>query len=185
MLVQDSAWVGGKESAVDNEAHYAQNSGTSLMTQKPLTLEERVALLSDELALAGQWRRPSILLVVYRSALVRRAAQRLLAAHLQARGEQLHQIIVNTEQFDVLRALADQPISPATVYAISGLRHGGGKGGLNAYHALNLRREILVDRSLRATFWLTEAEARRLPREAPDFWAFRHHVVSLVDLRWK
>lgn len=155
------------------------------MAQKPPTLEERVALLTDELSLARQWRRPSILMVVYRSALVRRAAQRLLEADLTARGEALRQITVSPERFDVLRILTDEPASPRAVYAVSGLRHGGGKAGLNAFQALNLRRELLVDRSLRAIFWLTESEARRLPRQAPDFWAFRHQVVSLVDLTWR
>jgi tetratricopeptide (TPR) repeat protein len=64
------------------------------------------------------------------------------------------------------------------VFSVVGLSQGGGKGGANAYRALNIRRELLVDHQLRAIFWLTGAEARELSRHAPDFWAFRHRVVE-------
>jgi hypothetical protein len=155
------------------------------MSEKALPLEERMMLLTDELVLAAKWHRPSILLVVYRSELVRRAARKLLVAQLSPQGDALCPITVTPDNYDVLRALVARPASRSTVFEISGLRHGPGKYGAHTYQALNLRRELLVERGLRTIFWLTQAEARQLPRQAPDFWAFRHRVVSLVDLQWK
>jgi tetratricopeptide (TPR) repeat protein len=55
---------------------------------------------------------------------------------------------------------------------------GGGKGGANAYRALNIRRELLVDYQVRALFWLTRDETIELSHHAPDFWAFRHRVIE-------
>jgi hypothetical protein len=117
--------------------------------------------------------------------MVRRAARNLLSAELAQRGDVLRPIVVTPELYDVLRGLIIQQASAETVFEVSGLRHGGGRNGAHAYQALNLRRELLVEKSLRTIFWLTEPEARQLPRNAPDFWAFRHQVVSLVDFQWK
>jgi hypothetical protein len=153
------------------------------MPQKPPNLRDSVSQLVDELVLARQWSRPSILITIYRSAAVRRAAEELLMGELNRQGQVLRPISITAASYDILLNLTKETAPRNTVFAISGLRHGGGKGGVNAFHALNLRRELLVDRRLRVVFWLTEGEARRLPRQAPDFWAFRHRVVSLVELR--
>jgi tetratricopeptide (TPR) repeat protein len=67
------------------------------------------------------------------------------------------------------------------VFFVSGLKWGGGEDGLNAYRALNLRRELFIERGLRVVFWLTEGEAVALAQHAPDFWAFRHRVVEFVE----
>jgi tetratricopeptide (TPR) repeat protein len=67
------------------------------------------------------------------------------------------------------------------VFFITGLKWGGGKGGFNAYRALNMRREFFVDNEMRIVLWLTKKEASNLPRHAPDFWAFRHRVVEFID----
>ena len=77
--------------------------------------------------------------------------------------------------------LVQSPDHEHTVYFITGLKWGGGKGGYNAYRALNMRREFFIDNQMRIVLWLTKSEAAHLPRHAPDFWAFRHRVVELLD----
>ncbi|MCJ7435298.1 MAG: tetratricopeptide repeat protein, partial [Anaerolineales bacterium] len=61
--------------------------------------------------------------------------------------------------------------------------HGAGVDGNDAYQALNLYRETLVEKRIRVVFWLTEKEASNLPRFAPDFWAFRHRVIEFASSR--
>ena len=67
------------------------------------------------------------------------------------------------------------------VFSITGLRWGGGKGYSNAYRALNMHREHLVDSKALSLFWLSRFEARQIAKFAPDFWVFRHLVVEFLD----
>jgi tetratricopeptide (TPR) repeat protein len=69
------------------------------------------------------------------------------------------------------------------VYYISNIDWGGGEDGKQAYRALNLHRELLVEDEIKVVFWLTTNEAASLPRLAPDFWAFRHRVVEFISQR--
>jgi tetratricopeptide (TPR) repeat protein len=70
-----------------------------------------------------------------------------------------------------------------SVFSVLGLSRGGGTRNANAYRALNMRRELLVDYDIRALFWLNKAESRSLSRIAPDFWAFRHRVIDFSPAR--
>jgi tetratricopeptide (TPR) repeat protein len=65
---------------------------------------------------------------------------------------------------------------------VRNLRQGGGGGYSNAYRALNMHREYLVEEGIKAIFWLSDGEGRQLARFAPDFWAFRHLVVAFPEL---
>lgn len=153
--------------------------------QEAQAVDELLKILAEELQLANRWNRPSLLIATYRSEYVRAYAEGKLESLLQARGDCVARFLVGKDRFDVpaeLRRLAEYQ---EKVFFVSGLRHGGGKSGRNAYRALNVRREILVDEKIRAVFWLTEAEAHGLPRFAPDFWAFRHRVVALDDFHFQ
>jgi len=143
--------------------------------------EDRVASLFEELALAVRWERPSILVAVYDSEFVRTRAEAILSGRLAALGQRTAAFPVGKETLDVPRLLAEDPERAATVYFVSGLRWGGGKGGFEAYRALNLHREYLVEAQVRAVFWLTQAEAADLAHHAPDFWSFRHRVIEFPD----
>jgi tetratricopeptide (TPR) repeat protein len=85
-------------------------------------------------------------------------------------------------RYDVPIILRDFPAREETVFFVSGLQWGGGRGYSNAYRALNLHREYLVETKIRSVFWITQAESKQMTRHAPDFWAFRHKVVDFLDL---
>jgi tetratricopeptide (TPR) repeat protein len=148
--------------------------------QPPESLDELVGVLFAELSLSVELDRPSILLAVYESEFVRQKAEALLEGRLSELGQNVHRYQVDEEHFDVPLTLSQQSNLGEIVFFVTGLRWGGGKGGFNAYRALNLRREYFVDNSIRAVFWLTEKEAVDLPRRAPDFWAFRHRVIEFI-----
>ena len=143
--------------------------------------DERVAIFVEELELARQWQRPSILLAVYRSEFVRARAEAALEKCLLEIGQVVYRLEISEELFDIALILSQHPDREQRVYFITGFKWGGGREGLNAYRALNLRREFFVENRIRAVFWLAESEANILPRYAPDFWAFRHRVVEFVE----
>jgi tetratricopeptide (TPR) repeat protein len=145
------------------------------------SLEEREDILFDELDLAIKWDRPSILIAVYESEYTRSEIAGKLEARLTSLGQEILHFHIDEKLFDVPMILVQNPAHERTVYFITGLKWGGGKGGDNAYRALNMRREFFVDNQMRVVLWLTRSEAAHLPRQAPDFWAFRHRVIELMD----
>jgi tetratricopeptide (TPR) repeat protein len=145
------------------------------------SFEERVDILFEELELAIKWERPSILIAVYESEYVRKDVENLLEGRLSKLGQKVSHFHIDEKQFDTPMILVQNPDNKETVYFITGLKWGGGKGGFNAYRALNMRREFFIDNLMRAIFWLTKSEAANLPRHAPDFWAFRHRVVEFTE----
>ncbi len=156
-------------------------SSASADPQKSASFEDQMDSLFEELALAVQWERPSILIAVYESEFVRAAAETFLQERLDSLGQGVIQYQVNSENYDIPLILAQRPDRSRSVFFIHGIRWGGGKGGYQAYRALNLHREYLVEASVRVVFWLTQSEAMLLPRHAPDFWAFRHRVIEIVN----
>ncbi len=145
------------------------------------TIKQRVALLFDELILAAGWQRPSILFAMYRSRLVRIEAQAALEKKLNRLNQSVYYLRVNEENFDIPLFLIQFPEREKTVFFIEELFSSGGKLGVNAFRTLNIRRELLVDYSIRSVFWLTPDEAGYLPVNAPDFWAFRHRMIEFLD----
>ena len=164
--------------------HGMSPSGESIRkeNQDRGSFEDRVAILFEELEMAIKWGRPSILLVVYKSEFTRAEAEALLEEKLAKVEQVVYHLQINDERFDILPFLARYPRRKKTVFYISGLRWGGGRGGQNAYRALNIRREFLVDNSIRTVLWLTEVEGIDLPLNAPDFWAFRYRVIEFREL---
>ena len=145
------------------------------------SFEELIDTLFEELALAVQWQRPSILLATYGFENVRTAAENALERRLGAIGQQMLPFPVDESLFDIPLLLSKQPEREHAVFSVTGLSKGGGEAGVNAYRALNMRREYLVDYAIRVIFWLTKDEAVALSLHAPDFWAFRHRVVEFAD----
>jgi tetratricopeptide (TPR) repeat protein len=144
-------------------------------------VKDRLVILSEELNLAKKWNRPSLLIAIYRSEYVREYAETEFEKLVLANNEKVLRFKVAKDRFDIPAELKNSSHRRERIFFISGLKRGGGKSGRNAYRALNLRREYLVDEKIRAVFWLTAAEAHGLPRFAPDFWAFRHRVIELDD----
>jgi len=143
--------------------------------------EERIGMLYDELSLAVRWDRPSILLAVYASDLVCAEAQLTLAQRLAVLGQSVLRLAVDAESSDIPMYLSKYPGREKTIFFIKRLKRVGKQPGPQAYRALNIRRELLVDHHIRVVFWITEKEAADLPVLAPDFWAFRHRVIEFLD----
>ncbi len=158
------------------------NDIAALQNQPGESFGERLAILYSELSLAVKWQRPSILIAVYLSEIIRAQAQNMLASRLEAIHQSVTAVRVNAREFDIPLGLSQDPAGENTVFYVTGLKWGGGKRGFNAFRALNMRREFFVDYQIRAVFWLTLKEARLLPRRAPDFWAFRHKVIEFFDI---
>jgi len=141
-------------------------------------IEDQIRTLLDELQLAIKWDRPSILLASYRTNLVLIDAQTSLTSKLLKVNNSVCSIKINNQNFDIAQILSHYPNRQSTVFFISALTQGGGTNGLNAYRALNMRRELLVDNHIRVIFWLNQEEAEILPLQALDFWAFRHRMLE-------
>lgn len=157
------------------------NDNASLQNQSDMFFNEKLDILYSELSLAVKWQRPSILIAVYLSEIIRTQAQSILSSRLESINQSVIPVRANAKQFDIPLALSQNPERENSVFAVTGLRWGGGNRGFNAYRALNMRREFFVDYKIRAVFWLTNKEARLLPHRAPDFWAFRHTVVEFFE----
>lgn len=126
-----------------------------------------------------RWKRPSILIVICSSQLMRKKAQNLLKESLDGINQKVINFVVSTQNYDIPLSLAHHPERNGAVFYVSGINRGGGGDKSNAFRAVNIRRELFVDYPTRVVFWLTKAEAKSLPRLAPDFWAFRHGVVEI------
>jgi tetratricopeptide (TPR) repeat protein len=145
------------------------------------TLKQRVGSLFAELRLAAGWDRPSILLATYRSRLVLMEAQMALEKKLRRDNQSVYHLRVNEENFDIPVFMAQFPDRQKTVFFVEQINPAGEMTGANAFRALNIRRELLVDYSIRSVFWLSPFEAENLPVYAPDFWSFRHRMIEFLD----
>ncbi|PID85033.1 MAG: hypothetical protein CSB13_10150, partial [Chloroflexi bacterium] len=145
------------------------------------TIATRIDRVFRELNRAIKFDHPSISLAVYRSEFVREEVEAALRRRLQDLAQDTDRVFINEQNHDLPLYLRERADRAKTVFFVSGIRFGGGDDGQNAYRALNIRREYFVDYKLRLVLWLTEEEERLLPRYAPDFWAFRHLVVTFLD----
>ena len=147
------------------------------------SFDDNIDILFDEILLAEQWGRPSLLLAVHKSKFGQEKAEKILETRLAKKGFQIHRIVFNDSRSDIAQLVRESGAAPKSVFFISSLDWGGGREGRQAYRGLNLHRELFVDEAIKAVFWLTVNEAANLPRFAPDFWAFRHRVVEFVSQR--
>jgi hypothetical protein len=144
--------------------------------------KERIDIILDELSLGIRWERPSLILVVYRSEFIKKAIQSNLVESLGESGQAVCQYSVDKSHYDIPVDLKNHPNRRRTVYFVSGLQWGGGRGYSNAYRALNMHREYLIEGNIRVIFWLTKKEVKQCSKFSPDFWAFRHKVVEFLEL---
>ena len=153
------------------------------VSQPGTIFEENIELLFEELELAIKWERPSILLAVHKSKFGQDKASRALGEKLNKLGIRITEIIVNNERSDAPHSILATPAARQSVFFVSNIDWGGGADGKDAYKALNLYRELLVENQIKAVFWLTPTEAANLAHYAPDFWAFRHRVIEFSAQR--
>ena len=151
-------------------------------SKKKDAIEDHLSTLFEELQLATRWQRPSILLAAYRSKLILIAAQIALEKRLRKIKQSVYLLQVNIDNSDIPLFLSQYPDRERTVFFVTGLMDGNGPMGQNAYRALNIRRELLVEHHIRTVFWVNEEEAAALPAQALDFWSFRHRMIELFAL---
>jgi tetratricopeptide (TPR) repeat protein len=158
--------------------------GRSLkMSQTRRPFAENLDILFEELNLAIQWGRPSILLAIHKSQLSKARGEKALADRLKKLGQATLEIEVSSSSPDVAHQILKPSDLDGTVFFISNIDWGGSEDGRETYRALNVYRELFVENRIRAVFWLTGNEAVNLANHAPDFWAFRHQVVEFEGPR--
>jgi hypothetical protein len=109
--------------------------------------DDNLDILFDEIALAAQWGRPSLLLAVHKSKFGQEKAETALERRLDEAGFQVARIVINDRRADI--AQLTRPERPRPVFFISNIDWGGGEGGREAYRALNLHRRLFVDEAIR------------------------------------
>jgi len=142
--------------------------------------KEGLGILVEEIELAMHWNRPSILLAIHNSKTGQIETQRSLEKEIIKKGRQVKHLRIESANPDVIRIMSETPKSENMVFFVSGLENADRASGGKVYRALNIRRELMVERRICVVFWLTESEATNLPHLAPDFWAFRHRVVEFA-----
>ena len=142
--------------------------------------EENINILFDELKLGIQWDRPSILLAIYKSESGKAKIEQALKDRLKELGQEAVFIQIGKDRPNIFPSLLQTTKKDKTVFFISNIDHGGGDNDRDAYRALNINREFLVENKIRAVFLLSPDEASNLPNYAPDFWAFRHRVIEFI-----
>ena len=142
---------------------------------------EHLHTAHQEIRHAVHWQHGLALIFIYRSEYLRQEAAETLQAWLQKDALPVQHLRVTPSHYDIIK-IAQQVKPPESVFFVRHLRWGGGKRGLNAYRALNQRREDIQKHRLKFVFWLTREEARRMLRAAPDFWAFRHATYDISSL---
>jgi len=150
------------------------------------SFKEGISSLMDELKLAFQWGRPSILVAVHREAGTgQEKARAKLSREIEAAGRTVREIEANRENPNIIQSILKSAPRADTVFFVSGIgRHAKAERN-EIYRALNFHREMLVDHRIILVLWLASTEAAELPLQAPDFWAFRHRVVEFAPDRKK
>jgi len=144
--------------------------------------DEGLSVLLEEIQLAIEWNRPSILLAVQKHKRATSKIELALERSLMKISQQVIHIRLGDQLPDFSRLLSQDLPSTAQVYFFTRLDSTRGDRK-DAYRALNLHRETFIENRIRAVFWLTTDEASDLVRFAPDFWAFRHRVVEFASER--
>jgi tetratricopeptide (TPR) repeat protein len=169
--------------SVSSPHEFSGNGGKDMLEEiGKERIEDRVNIVRDELSLGIKWDRSCLILLVYRSEFIRNIVQAILSKALVELGQGEIKYSVDKWHYDIPIELRDHPKKQQAVFFVSGLRWGGGRGYSNAYRALNMHREFLIEGNVKAIFWLTVNEGKQLARFSPDFWSFRHKVVEFLDL---
>ena len=145
--------------------------------------KEGMEIIKDEIQLAYNWQRPSILLAIQKSKLDQLKNQLALEQELKKTNKIVKWLNVDNNNPDIINIMCGAPDHNEVVFFVSGIGHTSNIDNIKIYNALNLHRELLVEQNIRVVFWLTELEAAKLPYYAPDFWAFRHRVIEFAPGR--
>ncbi|MHB8776455.1 MAG: hypothetical protein ACYC6R_01650 [Anaerolineales bacterium] len=144
------------------------------------SLKVGIENLKEEIQLALQWDRPSILFAIHSSKAGLIKSKQALEKEILHLNKKVKRLEVDDNLIRALRATTDRG---NIVFFISGFEDTNDNSKDSVYRLLNMQREFFVENLIRAVFWLTKEEAGKLPHAAPDFWAFRHRVVEFAPTR--
>lgn len=145
--------------------------------------KQGISSLMDEIRLAIQWSRPSILVAVHKGSAGQEKARTKLKKEIEALGKKVRGIDANKENLNVIQSILRSPEKDKTVFFVTGIGRNDDPERGDIYRALNFQREMLVENRIILVLWLAAEEAAELPQLAPDFWAFRHRVVEFAPDR--
>ena len=166
---------------VNTRMNNRRTEGSNISTKSHTkAFNEGIGILTEEIELATQWNRSIILLAIHNSKTGRTDAQQALEKVIIKRGGHVTYINIDSANPDVIRAMSEMPSSKNMVFFVAGLESADEASNGTVHRALNIRRELLVEKKICVVFWLNESEAANLPRLAPDFWSFRHRVVEFA-----
>jgi tetratricopeptide (TPR) repeat protein len=156
------------------------------MTKGDRTFLSNIGILYDDVRSAAQWNSPSILIAVTDDHWVKEKAIRVLQKKLRKAGISVE--VINFADIDQDKLIAKiNSLTPKdrAYFAINLLRLPKNTSSEQTYYyrMLNMQREAFVESNVRIIFWLNDKEAALLPALAPDFWAFRHQVITFFSSR--
>ena len=147
------------------------------------SFEAGIENLRDEIQLALQWNRPSILIAIHKSKAGQTKSQLTLEQRILDFNKKVERNRANEKNIDLIRKIKSTANRENIVFFISGFENTNNSSRDEVFRLLNMQREFFIENLIRAVFWLTKAEAEKLPHSAPDFWAFRHRTVEFAPTR--
>jgi len=146
-----------------------------------MAFQENLSVIFDELQMAKQWGKASIIFTIHKSTFSQDKTKKKLRKALENRGWMVIDLEINKIQGNFIDYMIQHENLEDIVFYISNINWGGGRDERDGYRILNLYRETFVEQNLKAIFFLTSKEALTLPSYAPDFWAFRHRVLEFEN----
>ena len=142
------------------------------------SFDERIEIIWEELKLAIQWNRPSLLLVVYNSEYVRADAETALKNFLIERGQKIvHIQMEETPDTSFISLLRKFQTAEDHIFFI----HGSSPEQRNILAKLGNHKDILTRKKIRIVIWLTAKGLADLARNAPEIWEYRQHLIEFPD----
>ena len=139
--------------------------------------------LKYELGMATKWSRPSISILSANNPFQFLHCAHLASLAANSVGLNLVHLYATPNQYDLPIAIRQFGKIAESLFLCTGLDNGGGGQEKKAYKALNIRREWLVEDGMKVIVSGSKREVTRIAQDAPDFWAFRHHVFTAPRLR--
>ncbi len=139
---------------------------------------EQIEIIWEELKLAIQWNRPSLLLIVYNSDYVRADAETALKNYLIERGQKIIHIQMDeTPDASFISLLRKFQTAEGHIFFI----HGSTPAQRDMLAKLGTHKDILTRKKIRLVIWLTAKGLADLAHNAPDIWECRQHVIDFQD----
>jgi tetratricopeptide (TPR) repeat protein len=152
-------------------------SGTLQQSQMSL-FDERVEMIWEELELAIQWNRHSILLVACNSEYVCADAENALKNLLIEQGQKIVHIQMDeTPDMNIISLLRKFQIVKGHIFFI----HGSTPKQRNLIAKLGNHIDIITRKKIRLVVWLTSKGLADLARNAADIWECRQQVIEFPD----